>query len=115
MPPIHVPAVIVTATPSPTTEAARTGNGRSAVSPARIVGRGACGSCSPARRMRAISAADTKNEAALNAKKMLIGMNVSSAAATAQPPIESVCAVACTSAFACWTFARSTSAGTVAP
>jgi len=46
---------------------------------------------------------------------MLTGMNVSSAAATAQPPIESVCAVACTSAFACCTLLRSTSVGTVAP
>ena len=65
--------------------------------------------------MRAMSAAETKKDAELTAKNTLTGMNVSSAAATAQPPIDSVWAVACTSAFACCTFARSTSAGTVAP
>ena len=65
--------------------------------------------------MRAISAAEMRNETLLTAKKTLMGMNVRNAAASAQPPIESAWVVACTSAFACCTFSRSTSVGTVAP
>ncbi len=114
-PPIHVPAVIVTATPSATTPAASIGRGRRAAKPSRRCGASPCGSRSPPCRSRAISAAETKNDAAFTAKNTLTGMNASSAAASAQPPIESDCAVACTSAFACCTFSRSTSVGTVAP
>jgi hypothetical protein len=65
--------------------------------------------------MREISAAETRNEAALTAKNALSGSTHTSAAASAQPPTDSACAVACTSAFACCTFARSTSEGTSAP
>ena len=65
--------------------------------------------------MRAISAAETTNDAALTAKNALTGSTASSAAATAQPPIESAFAVAWIRPFAAWTFLRPTSAGTVAP
>ena len=112
-----VPAVIVTATPSPTHRRRRASRrGRSAAKPSRS-SRGGGVRVVLARRGggRAISAAETKNETAFTAKKTLTGMKVRSAAATAQPPIESACAVACTSAFARWTFERSTSDGIVAP
>jgi hypothetical protein len=65
--------------------------------------------------MRAMSSAETRNDTALTAKNALTGSTSTSAAASAQPPIESVCTVACTRAFACCTFARSTSDGRSAP
>ena len=80
-----------------------------------MLGDAACGSCSCPCRMPAISSAETRNETALTPKNTLTGMNVSSAAATAQPPTDSAWAVACTRAFARWTFSRSTSVGIVAP
>ena len=56
-----------------------------------------------------------RNVAASMAKNVLTGTNCSISAASAQPPTDSACAVACTSAFACCTFARSTTTGIVAP
>jgi hypothetical protein len=61
------------------------------------------------------SAAETTNEAAFSAKNADSGMTASRSAATAQPSTESASAVARTRPFACWTFARSTSAGRIAP
>ena len=80
------------------------GPGRGRVSPA----------VTRARRTPAIRSAERRNDTALTAKKTLTGSTASSAAATAQPPIESALAVALTSPFAAWTFGRSTSAGTSA-
>src|SRR5207253_11342767 len=76
-PTIQVPAEIVTPTPRTRTAAASIARGRSAAKPSRI--RGAVG-CSPAgRRARTPEsrAAERKNEAALIAKKALIGIKAS--------------------------------------
>ena len=62
-----------------------------------------------------INSAETKNDAPSTAKNVLTGRNVRSTAATAQPPTESACVVAWTTAFALWTFSRSTRVGIVAP
>ena len=62
-----------------------------------------------------MSAAETKNVAALMAKSALNGMKTRRPAARAQPPTLMASALARTSAFACWTWARLTSAGRRAP
>ena len=85
-------------TPSTITAAARRGRGRSAAKPSRRRGASSCSGRPPAPRMRAISAAETKNDAALTAKNALTGSTATSAAATAQPPIESAFVVAWMSA-----------------
>src|SRR5205085_9873421 len=112
----HVPAEIVIATPGATIATASAGGGRRAANASRT--RGGVVAAAPAarpRRMPPIRSADARNDAALTAKKALTGRTVRSAAASAQPPIESALAVAFTSAFACWTFSRSTRAGRSAP
>jgi hypothetical protein len=51
----------------------------------------------------------------LTAKKAVTGVKASRPAASAQPPMPTAFAVDCTSAFARWTFFRSTRAGSSAP
>src|SRR5215218_5068099 len=103
-PTIQVPDEIVTPTPSTTTAVASVGSGRSAVNPSRTLG--AAVAAPGIRRVRtpASRPADTRNEAALIAKNALIGRNVSSAPALAQPSTDRVSVVARTSPFAAWTF-----------
>ena len=115
-PTIHVPDESVTASPSTTTDAARTGSGRSAAKPSEILGRSASGPPTrPFVRTPSRKTADRKNDAALRAKNALIGITTSRSPASAQPPTESASAVARTSPFACCTLRRSTSSGRSPP
>jgi hypothetical protein len=114
-PPIHVPDEMVTATATTTIAAASSGRGRRAAKPSRIRGRASPAAPGARACTPAISTADSANETALTAKNALNGRNASRPAAAAQPPTDSASAVARTSPFACWTFARSTSAGRSAP
>ncbi len=68
----------------------------------------------PLCAMRLMNNAEMKNDAALSAKKVLIGAIASNPAAAAHPPIDSALVVAPSSPLASSTFARSTSAGSIA-
>ena len=83
--------------------------GRSASNPSRSRGDSPCAARPrPALSRRISERRDEERAPHRRRRTMLSGENASRSAASAQPPTESAWAVAWTSAFACWTFSRST-------